>query len=72
MKAEIAHGHVKDYGEYVDASGGYVVAETDNITHLYSGLMEFWPYVNFDAKPVITLNQTIDWTNKVIAQRAGK
>ncbi len=69
MKAEMAHGHIKDYGEYVDASGGYAVAQTDDITHLYSGLMEFWPYVEFDTKPVITLDQTIDWTNKAIAKR---
>jgi hypothetical protein len=69
IKAEMAHGCIIDYGEYVDASGGYAVAETDDMTHLYSGLMEFWPYVEFDAKPVITIDQSIDWTNKIIAKR---
>jgi hypothetical protein len=69
MKAEMASGHIKDYGEYVDGSGGYAIAETDDITKLYGGLMEFWPYVEFDAKPVITIDQTIDWTNKIIAKR---
>jgi len=69
MKAEMASGNIKDYGEYVDGSGGYAVAVTDDITKLYSGLMEFWPYVEFDTKPVITIDQTIDWTNKAIAKR---
>jgi len=72
MKAGMTSGQIKDYGEYVDGSGGYAIAETDDITKLYAALLEFWPYVEFDAKPVMTLNQTIDWTNKIIAKRASK
>jgi hypothetical protein len=72
IKAEMASGHIKDYGEYCDGSGGYVIAEGDDITKLYGALMEFWPYVEFDAKPVLTIDQVMDWTKKLVAKRKGK
>ena len=68
----MASGHIKVYGEYCDGSGGYAIAEGDDITKLYGSLMEFWPYVEFDAKPVLTIDQVIDWTNKIVAKRKGK
>ena len=72
MKAEMASGHIKDYGEYCDGSGGYAIAEGDDITKLYGSLMEFWPYVEFDAKPVLTITQVIDWTTKLVAKKKSK
>jgi hypothetical protein len=72
IKARVASGQIKDYGEYCDGSGGYAIAEADDITKLYGSLMEYWPYVEFDAKPVLTIDQVIDWTNKLIAKRKGK
>ncbi len=72
IKAAMASGHIKDYGEYVDGSGGYAIAEGDDVTKLYGSLMELWPYVEFDAKPVLSIDQVKDWTNKIIAKRKGK
>jgi len=72
IKAQMASGQIKDYGEYFDGSGGYAIAEGDDITKLYGILMEFWPYVEFDAKPVLTIDQVTDWTKKLVAKRKGK
>ncbi len=72
IKAEMAAGHIKDYGEFCDGSGGYSIIEGDDIAKLYGSLMEFWPYVEFDAKPVISIDQVIDWTNKIVKKKKGK
>ena len=72
IKAQMASGQIKDYGEYFDGSGGYAIAEGKDITLLYGALMEFTPYVEFDAKPVLTIDQVMDWTKKLVAKRKGK
>ena len=71
IKSQLASGNIKDYGEYFDGTGGYAIAEGD-VTLIYEGLMEFWPYVEFDAKPVLSIDQVIEWTNRLIAKKKGK
>ena len=72
VKEEIATGEIIDWGEYCDVSGGYTICEANDVTELYGGLMKYWPYVDFDAKPVLTIDQVIEATNKAVAEMKGK
>jgi hypothetical protein len=40
----------------------------DDVADLYISLRRVWPYVDFDAKPVLTIDQVIASTNRVIAE----
>jgi hypothetical protein len=35
-------------------------------------LMKYWPYVEFDAEPVLTIYQVIESTNKAMAVAKSK
>ncbi len=60
-----------EWGEYCDLSGGYTICEA-NEAELYTNLMLSWPYVEFDAKPVLTIDQVIEATNNAVAEMKGK
>jgi hypothetical protein len=72
VREEIKSGLILDWGEYCDGSGGYAIGEGDDITELYVGLIKWWPYVDFDAKPVLTIDQVIESTNRVAAEAKAK
>lgn len=71
IKALINSGKILDFGEYCDGSGGYTISE-GNEADLYANLITWWPYVDFDAKPVLTIDQVIESTNKAVAEVKGK
>jgi hypothetical protein len=72
IKALLDSGMIVDWGEYWDGSGGYAISEGDDVANLYASLMQWWPYVGFDAKPVLTIDQVIKSTNKAAAGMKGK
>ncbi len=72
IKALLDSGMIIDWGEFCDVSGGYTICEANDVTELYGGLMKHWPYVDFDAKPVLTIDQVIEATNKAVAEMKGK
>ena len=72
IKALLDSGMIIDWGEYCDGSGGYTITEGDDVADLYAYLIQWWPYVDFDAKPVLTIDQVIKSTNKVVAEMKGK
>jgi len=71
IKAMMDSGKILDFGEYCDGSGGYTIGQGDDVTDLYVSLMQWWPYVEFDAKPVLTIDQVIKST-KALAEMKGK
>jgi hypothetical protein len=71
LKAMIDSGEIMDFGEYYDGSGGYIIGKGDD-ADLYANLIKWWPYVDFDAKPVLTIDQVIEATNKAVAEMKGK
>lgn len=71
LKAMIDSGEILDFGEYYDGSGGYIIGKGDD-AGLYANLMKWWPYVDCDAKPVLTIDQVIEATNKAVAGMKGK
>jgi hypothetical protein len=65
LRADLNSGALTDWGLYSDASGqcsdaseGYMLAETDE-TSLRATIQKWSPYVIFDIKPVMTVDQTI-------------
>ena len=58
---------IMDLGEYCDGSGGYALGEV-NEADLYVSLIKWWPYCDFDAKPVLTVDQVIGSINKAEAE----
>ena len=72
IKALLDSGILTDFGEYCDGSGGYTIGEVDDVADLYAYLIQWWPYVDFDAKPVLTIDQVIKSTDKAVAEMKGK
>jgi hypothetical protein len=62
IKSLLDSGMILDWGEYCDGSGGYTTFEGDDMTKLYTLLLTWWPYIEFDAKPVLTIDQVIKST----------
>ena len=59
VKADLKSGALNDWGMCSDASAGYAFAETDEKT-LYTTILRWMPYVSFNIKPVLTVDQIID------------
>lgn len=72
IKTLVDSGEIVDFGEYYDASGGYIIGKGDDDADLYANLIKWWPYVDCDAKPVLTIDQVIEATNKAVAEMKGK
>lgn len=68
VKADLTSGALTDWGMYSDSSGGYAFAETDEKT-LYASILRWFPYVNFDIKPVLTVDQIIDTIKSVAVKK---
>jgi len=58
VKTDLKAGVLKDWGMCSDASGGYGFSELSE-EDLYTALIKWMPYVNFDIKAVLTVDQTI-------------
>lgn len=72
VKALIVSKQLEDWGEYCDGSGGYSIVNADDIIALHSNLISYWPYVEMDAKPVLTIDQVIESTNRLIREVKSK
>lgn len=58
VKADLKSGGLTDWGVCSDLNSGYAFADTDEkLLHLQ--VMKWFPYVIFDIKPVITVDQCI-------------
>jgi hypothetical protein len=63
VKADLKSGGLSDWGMCSDASGGYAFAETDEKT-LHTTITRWIPFVIFDVKPVLTVDQITDSVKK--------
>jgi len=66
VRAELKSGSLTDWGMCNDVSGGYCFADTDEKS-LHATIMKWMPYVSFDIKPVLTVDQTIENIKQVAA-----
>ncbi len=58
VKADLKSGGLADWGVCNDNSEGYCFAETDEKT-LHATILKWMPYVRFEVKPVLTVDQVI-------------
>ena len=66
IKADMAAGCVKDWGMAAGLEGGYAIREEASETDLTAALLKWTPYVNFEAKPILTVDQTIEAIQKAV------
>ena len=66
VKADLKSGTFTDWGICNDSSEGYCFAETDENT-LNAGIIKWLPYIIFDVKPVLTVDQIIANVKKAAA-----
>jgi hypothetical protein len=71
VKANLKSGKMIDWGSYCDASGGYFIAE-GNESDLFNGILKWYPYISFDAKPVLSVDQVIGAISKAMSESKPK
>lgn len=71
VKAELNSGESIDWGEYCDASGGYSISE-GNDADLFTGVLRWMPYIIFDVKPVLTVDQVMESVKKAAVGKKTK
>jgi hypothetical protein len=58
VRAEMKSGALADWRVYGDSIAGYALAETDEKS-LHSMVFKWIPYVVFDSKPVLTVDESL-------------
>jgi len=66
VKADMKAGAFTEWGVCYDASAGYAFSELSE-QDLYTSLMKWAPYVEFDVKPVLNVDQVIESVKKLAA-----
>jgi hypothetical protein len=66
VKSDLKSGALLDWGMCCDDSGGYAFAETDEKI-LHSLILRWIPYVSFNIKPVLTIDQSIESIKRAAA-----
>ena len=60
VNAEKQTGMIKDWGVFVDGSGGFLVCEVQNEADVFSSLHKYAPHVEFDVRQVYTIEQLLE------------
>jgi hypothetical protein len=68
VKAELKSGGMTDWGITSDSSEGYGFAEGDEKT-VHTMILKWIPYVWFDLKPVLNVDQTIESIKRAAAKK---
>ena len=71
LKAEKKAGLFTDWGACCDGSSGYCIAEGDEVS-LHSTLLKYQPYIIFNARPVLSIEQAIESINRAVAAAKGR
>ncbi len=66
VKADMKTGVLTDWGVCYDAAIGYAFSEL-SAQDLYEAMLKWMPYVEFDVKPVLDVDQVIESIKKVAA-----
>jgi hypothetical protein len=71
--ASLKAGFSKDWGRYLDRSGGYVISEAPSEEAMFASLQmwrEKWgPLVNFDVRQVVTIEEALEAARQVVEKR---
>ncbi len=66
VKSGLKTGALTDWGVCNDLSAGYALSELSE-QDLYEAMLKWMPYVEFDVKPVLDVDQTIESIKKLVA-----
>jgi hypothetical protein len=66
VKADLKTGAITDWGVCYNGSAGYALSELSE-QDLYEAMLKWMPYVEFDVKPVLDVDQVIESMKKVAA-----
>jgi hypothetical protein len=58
VQAQLKSGELTDWGITCDSNEGYCFAETDE-KNLHATVVKWFPYIQFNIKPVISVDQVI-------------
>ncbi len=72
VKTDMKNGRLVDWGNNADGSGGYSIREAANETDLFTWMLKWMPHVNFEVKPVLTVDQTIESIKKAATEAKRK
>jgi hypothetical protein len=65
VKENMKAGKTLDWGNCSDGSGGYAIMEASSEAALFAEILKWTPYVSFDARPVISVDETIKTIQKM-------
>ena len=71
VKADLKAGMMTEWGNCYDGSGGYGLSEL-SVPDLFAYLGTWMPYVEFDVKPVLTADESLEAVKKVAAAAKAK
>jgi len=71
-KQDLQAGKVKDWGTVPGEASGYAIKEAASEIDILTDAVKFMPYVNFDVKPVLTVDQTMEAFKKAAAEAQAK
>jgi len=60
-------GKIIDFNTCPNGTGGYAIREEETAEALYTALLKWVSMVNFNAKLVMTVDQTIESIKKAVA-----
>jgi hypothetical protein len=63
VKADLKSGRFMDWGAHSDINSGYCIGEGSE-TDVFTSLLKWTPYVIFDVKPVLNVDQVAMKTSK--------
>ena len=59
-RALLQSGLMKDWGGYVDGTGGYLILELPSEMEAFASLRPWMPQVDFDVRQVLTVDQLVE------------
>ena len=71
VKADLKSGKLADWGNYCNGFSRYCLIEGTE-ADILPGLLKYMPYVLFDVKPVINVDQAMEAINRVVSQSKTK
>jgi hypothetical protein len=71
-KQDLQAGKLKDWGCFPGETCGYAIREAASEVDIATDTMKFVPYVIFEVKPVLTVDQIIEAFKKGLAEAQAK
>lgn len=72
VKIEMQTGKLVDWGNCSDGSAGYAIWDGVSEEELFTSMLKWMPYVDFDSKSVLSVDQTINSIKRAQAAAHSK